>query len=102
MTNTGTATVTVSERFPEYGRVIWTARQGRTVVAQVESTMEMGSFDSDVLRQAVATHFGIASANAWQAVRYERKRSDRAAIVPRLRHVTLPRRSPCALPATYV
>jgi hypothetical protein len=86
---TETITLTVTETFPRYARVVWTARQGRTTVACVTDDMEHGSFNSDVLRQAVARALGLDISRTHELIRYERKRSDGAAIVPRLMHVTV-------------
>lgn len=74
-----TETLTVTERW-DGDRVHWTARRGHEVIAAV--TCPRRRVDSGVLSAAIREATGAT------AVRYMRKRSDAAYVVPRLVEIT--------------
>lgn len=75
--------LTISESWESgatFHRVTWTAREGRTVLTAVSVDMEHGMVDSGVLRSAIAERAGVPEGD----IRFVRKRSDAARVVPRL------------------
>jgi hypothetical protein len=70
--------LTITEKWNGAKSVRWTARSDQLVIADVVSPMEMGMVDSDVLRSAIASHYGVTN----DAVTFTRRRSDAARVVP--------------------
>src|SRR4051794_33461252 len=76
-TDTVIQAVTVTEKWDDDESVRWTARAGRTVVADVVSR-NTGGVNSGELRDALALYYGTPP----DAVTSERKKSDAARVVP--------------------
>ncbi|MBQ1048462.1 hypothetical protein KBX50_08285 [Micromonospora sp. C51] len=86
---------TVTESWLGGDVAVWQVRVNRRLVAKVACEKSRGMIDSDELRDALASRYGVRR----QAVQFDRKRTDRSRIVPRAGYIDLPDGVPATLRA---
>ncbi|MET7363199.1 hypothetical protein ABZS76_32845 [Streptomyces sp. NPDC005562] len=85
---------TVTETFRDTDNAaVWTARVGRTVAVTTVAPMDLGMWDTDLLRKALAQHAGVTM----ECVRPVRARSE-IAVAPRVWEVDYPEADMLPLP----